>query len=108
MMQLHQDNEKFKARDTIVVAIGPEDPEDFNDFWEGQGFEFYGIPDEKHRVLKLYGQEFKPLKLGRMPAQILVDKEGIVRYVHYGQAMDDISEDQNIFDLIDKLYSVVS
>jgi peroxiredoxin Q/BCP len=29
---------------------------------------FIGLPDPGHRVLKLYGQEMKLFKLGRLPA----------------------------------------
>ena len=49
----------------------------------------------------MYGQEVKPLKLGRMPAQVLVDKHGIVRYVHYGDSMADIPSNNDIMNLIE-------
>ena len=42
-----------------------------------------GLPDPKHSVLKRYGQEIKLFKLGRMPAQVIVDKQGQARYAHY-------------------------
>jgi peroxiredoxin Q/BCP len=38
-----------------------------------------------------------------MPAQMLVDKEGILRYVHYGHSMKDIPENSEILELIDNL-----
>ncbi len=38
-----------------------------------------------------------------MPAQMLVDKDGMLRYVHYGHSMKDISENSEIFELIDTL-----
>ncbi|MBG0765477.1 MAG: alkyl hydroperoxide reductase, partial [Tissierellales bacterium] len=34
MMQLHQDYEKFVEKDTIIVAIGPENADKFNEYWE--------------------------------------------------------------------------
>jgi peroxiredoxin Q/BCP len=40
--------------------------------------------------MKLYGQEVKLFKLGRMPAQMLIDKSGILRFVYYGHSMADI------------------
>jgi len=103
MMQLHQDYEKFGEKDTIIIAIGPEDADDFKDYWKKNNLEFIGIPNKNGSVLKLYGQEVKLFKLGRMPAQMLVDKEGILRYVHYGHSMKDIPENSEILDIIDNL-----
>lgn len=103
MMQLHQDFEKFRERDTIVVAVGPENADSFKNYWEKNNLPFYGLPDENHTVLKLYGQEFKLLKLGRMPAQMIVDKKGILRYGHYGQSMQDIPSNEELLQLLDGL-----
>jgi peroxiredoxin Q/BCP len=54
-------------------------------------------------VLKLYGQQIKLFKFGRMPAQVLVDKAGIARFVHYGHDMRDIPKNQEMLTLIDSL-----
>lgn len=102
-MQLHQDYDKFVNKDTIVVSIGPENAQKFKKYWEENDFKFYGIPDEEHSVLKLYGQKVNIFKLGRMPAQMLIDKNGLLRYIHYGHSMKDIPENSEIFDLIDNL-----
>lgn len=103
MVQLHHDKEDFDARDTVIVAVGPEDTKKFQEYWKDKNFEFYGIPNGKDRVMKDYGQEVKPLKAGRMPAQIVIDKEGIIRYIHYGKSMKDIPDNKEILQLIDKL-----
>lgn len=103
MMQLHQDYDKFVKRDTIIVAVGPEDAESFNKYWEENSIKFYGLPDKEHLVLKLYGQKVNLFRLGRMPAQMLVDKEGLLRYIHYGHSMKDIPENSEMFSLIDTL-----
>jgi peroxiredoxin len=103
MMQLHQDYNKFLEKDTKIVVIGPEKAKKFENYWEENNLKFYGIPDEKKSILKLYEQEVNLLKLGRMPAQMLVDKEGILRYAHYGNSMKDIPENSEILELIDKL-----
>ena len=36
-----------------------------------------------------------------MPAQVLVDKAGMVRFVHYGHDMSDIPTNEEILGLID-------
>jgi len=64
-----------------------------------------GLPDPEHRVLKLYGQEVNLFKLGRMPAQVIIDKPGQVRFVHYGHAMSDIPRNAEILQLLDELIS---
>jgi peroxiredoxin Q/BCP len=53
-------------------------------------------------VLKLYGQEVNIFKLGRLPAQVVIDKEGIARYVHYGKNMSDIPANEKLLALIDE------
>lgn len=103
MMQLHHDYDKFTQKDTIIVTIGPENAKGFKKYFEEHNLPFYGIPDEKHTVLKTYGQKVNLFKLGRMPAQMLVDKEGVLRYVHYGHSMKDIPENAEIFELIETL-----
>jgi peroxiredoxin Q/BCP len=100
---LRQDHQQFVNRDVVILVIGPEDASKFADYFGENQLPFAGLPDPKHRVLKLYGQEIKIFKLGRMPAQILVDKEGIVRFVHYGDSMRDIPANKEILKLVDKM-----
>ena len=103
MAQLRQDYLLFQERDTIVVAVGPEDRETFAKYWKENGMPFTGIPDPKHKVAGLYGQEVSITKLGRMPAQMVIDKNGILRYVHYGRSMKDIPANKEILDLLDDI-----
>lgn len=65
-----------------------------------EDFPFIGLPDPEHIIQRLYGQEVKTLKLGRLPAQVLVDKSGMIRYAHYGDSMADIPSNEKIMDLI--------
>lgn len=103
MAQLRQDYEQFVARQTAVIVVGPDNAKAFARFWEEHDLPFTGLPDPKHRVLKLYGQEIKLFKYGRMPAQVLVDRAGIARYVHYGHDMSDIPGTEEMLGLIDEL-----
>ena len=64
---------------------------------------FVGLPDPKHSVLKRYGQQIKLFKLGRMPAQVIVDKQGQARYVHYGHSMRDLPPNDELLALLDDL-----
>jgi peroxiredoxin len=103
MAQLRQDYSQFKDRDTEVVVAGPEDADSFANYWQKESLPFIGLPDPKHGVLKLYGQEVNLFKLGRMPAQVLIDKAGIARYVHYGHNMADIPKNDEILSLCDEI-----
>ena len=100
MAQLRQDYKKFVKLDTEIIVAGPEKAEAFRDYWEKENLPFIGLPDPEHKVLKLYGQEVKIFKLGRMPAQVMIDKSGKVRFVHYGHSMADIPENKELIDLI--------
>ncbi len=103
MAQLRQDHAEFEAAETAVVVVGPEGPDAFASYWEKNDLPFIGLPDPKHSVLKQYGQEIKLFKLGRMPAQVLVDKLGVARFVHYGHDMTDIPPNKEVLGLIGSL-----
>ena len=103
MAQLRQDYDEFIARNTEVVVAGPEGAKAFAKFWEKESLAFIGLPDPTHSVLKLYGQQVKIFKFGRMPAQVLIDQQGTVRFVHYGKSMEDIPETKEILALIDEI-----
>ena len=83
--------------------VGPEDAKAFAAYFDKESLPFVGLPDPKASVLKLYGQEVNLFKLGRMPAQVLIDKAGVARYVHYGHDMRDIPENQELLTLADEI-----
>lgn len=103
MTQLRQDYTLFQERDAIIVAIGPENRETFATFWRDHDIPFIGIPDPQHKIADLYGQEVSFVKLGRIPAQMVIDKQGILRYVHYSQSMKDIPGNKEILELLDDI-----
>ena len=69
MVQLRQGHDRIEELKARVVVVGPEKPEAFARYWN------------KEQML---------LKLGRMPAMVIVDKGGLIRFVHYGSSMADI------------------
>ena len=103
MAQLRQDYQEFVKRNTRVVVVGPEGPQAFNAYWDQFNLPFTGLPDPHASVLKLFGQEVNLFKLGRMPAQVIVDIEGIARFAHYGHSMSDIPENSELFEILDQL-----
>jgi peroxiredoxin len=103
MAQLRQDYNTFVDQQAEVIVIGPEDEQAFKEFWLKEKMPFPGIADPQHVIAKLYGQEVKILKMGRMPALFLVDREGLVRFRHHGKSMSDIPQDDAVLDLLQKL-----
>jgi len=105
MAQLRDDYDRFRERSAEVVVVGPEDADAFRSYWEEEQLPFMGLPDPDHKVLKRFGQEVKLFKFGRMPAQVIVDRHGIARYVHYGHSMSDIPTNQDLLAILDELNS---
>ena len=103
MAQLRQEYQEFAKYDTEIVVIGPEGTTEFKEYWQKESLPFIGLPDPKHTVLSLYGQEVKLLKLGRMPAQMIIDKQGTVRFAHYGNSMQDIPRNNDLLELLKQL-----
>jgi len=103
MAQLRDDHGKFEELDTAILVIGPENGKAFQVYWTKNNIPFIGIPDPKHEVLKLYGQEVNLFKLGRMPAMVIVDKTGMARFVHYGRTMSDIPSNQDVLKTLRSL-----
>jgi peroxiredoxin Q/BCP len=103
MAQLRQGYEELTTHDGEVIVVGPDKPRAFAAYWKEYDLPFIGLPDPTHSVLKLYGQEIRLFKLGRMPAQVLIDREGVARFVHYGHSMSDIPPNDEILDLLREL-----
>jgi peroxiredoxin Q/BCP len=103
MAQLRQDYAAFVERNAVVLVVGPEDAQSFSSYWQAHDLPFIGLPDPDHHVLKLYGQEVKLFKFGRMPAQALIDRAGKIRFIYYGHDMADIPSNAEMLALLDQL-----
>jgi len=100
MAQLRQDFEAFRSLDTVILVVGPESARAFSRYWTENLLPFVGLPDPTHSVLKQYGQEIKIFKWGRMPAMLIINKAGQVRFVHYGHNMSDIPDNRQVLEII--------
>jgi len=103
MAQLRRDYQEFVKRGAEVIAIGPEKPQAFANWWREHEMPFPGLADPEHTVSKLYGQEVRIFKLGRMPAQLIIDRKSMIRYKHYGASMKDIAENGELLSRLDEL-----
>jgi peroxiredoxin Q/BCP len=107
MAQLRQDFAKFSKRGATILVVGPEGTQDFARYWRQHQLPFTGLSDPTSKVLRLYGQEINLFKLGRMPAQVLIDKNGIVRNVYYGHSMSDIPANSDVLAILDEIIHTV-
>jgi peroxiredoxin len=103
MAQLRQDYQEFTGRSAEVIAVGPEGARKFAAWWHKNEMPFVGIADPEHTVAGLYRQQTRLLKLGRMPALMVVDRNGMLRYEHHGDSMADIPGNAFILSLLDRL-----
>jgi len=94
---------EFSERGVEIVAVGPDGSETFKRYWERENIPYIGLPDPDHVVAKQYRQEVNLFKLGRMPLNCIVDKDGRIRYVHYGASMSDIPDNETFLSVIDEI-----
>ena len=87
----------------VILAVGPNPPATFEQYWRNKRIPFVGLPNPDHRVALLYRQEVSLFKLGRMPLNCVVDAKGFIRYAHYGASMRDIPSNEELLQVIDEL-----
>lgn len=103
MAQLRHEYNEFVKRGAQIVVVGPEEAEAFSLYFQENDLPFIGLPDPRHGVLKQFGQEVNLFKLGRMPAQVVIDQQGTARFIHYGHSMEDIPSNAELFEVLDSL-----
>ena len=100
MAQLRQDFQKFVERNAEIITVGPEDADSFAKWWHDHQMPFTGIADPKHDIAKIYNQEFKLLRGGRLPAMAVIDIGGKIRFMHYSDLPSDIPTDEEVLSLL--------
>ena len=93
----------FVSRGVEILAIGTDSASSFESYWKQENIPYLGLSDPKASVPRLYKQEVNLFKLGRMPAQVIVDQAGVARFVHYGHSMSDIPPNEEVLALLDQL-----
>lgn len=103
MARLRDGYDEFTGRGAEILAIGPNSPAVFEQYWAKENIPFIGLPDADHRVARIYKQEVNLFKLGRMPLNCIVDRKGFIRYAHYGASMRDIPSNEELLNVIDQI-----
>jgi peroxiredoxin Q/BCP len=94
---------EFLKRGIEIIAIGPDSSEAFKKYWKEHNLPFIGCPDQGSKIAATYYQKVNIFKLGRMPAEFIIDPVGMIRFVHYGASMSDIPEPTDLINVIDKI-----
>ena len=84
----------------MIVATGPDGPDEFRDYWAREKLPFRGIPDPEHRIAKLYEQRWRLLGLGRQPSVVVIDRDGRILSRHDGKQMWDIPSNEEVLSLL--------
>lgn len=108
MAQLRQDYAEFERRGAVVILVSPEDAGPLRDFWVKENMPMIGLADPDHTVANRYGQEVSLLKLGRVPALMVIDNNGIVRFQHYSASMKDIPDNRVVLAMLDRLNAAIN
>jgi len=103
LARLRDGYEQFTSRGAEIVAVGPNPPPVFQQYWEKESIPFIGLPDPDRSVARSYRQEVNLFKLGRMPLNCVIDAKGYVRFAHYGKSMSDIPTNEELLHVIDEL-----
>jgi peroxiredoxin Q/BCP len=103
LARLRDEYEKFSSRGAVIIAIGPNSPTAFEQYWANERIPFIGLPDPDHHIAKMYRQEVNIFKAGRMPLSCVVDASGYIRFAHYGASMRDIPTNDELLQVIDEL-----
>jgi peroxiredoxin len=103
LARLRDQYDQFTRRGVEILAVGPNPPATFVQYWQNERIPFIGLPDPDHRVALKYRQEVNLFKLGRMPLSCVIDANGNIRYAHYGASMQDIPSNDDLFQVIDEL-----
>jgi len=87
---MRDDYPKFRAAGTEIVVVTRHSAARMKTFWSEKRLPFLGVPDPDGKITARYRQQWRLFKLGRMPAQFLVDCRGNLAFTHYGSGMSDI------------------
>jgi peroxiredoxin Q/BCP len=103
MVQMGSDYADFEKRDAEVIIVGPNSPESFKRTWDIENLAMVGLSDPGSAVANIFHQEVKFMRMGRLPAMLVLDRKGIIRFLHYGKSMSDIPDNPQILSLLDEI-----
>ena len=104
MGRLGKDYEKFEALNAVLYPITADKVENAQKLETkyGKG-KFPVYYDENKKVTKLLNQQWRLVKMGRMPGLLVIDKDGIIQWAYYSDSMHDIPKNAVVLEVLEKL-----
>jgi peroxiredoxin Q/BCP len=96
---MRDDWSRFRDARVSIVVVAPHDVDETKEYWRQHRLPYIGVPDPDGRLSKVYDQQWKLLKLGRMPALFVIAPSGRIGLAHYGEAMSDIPSNDEVLDV---------
>ncbi len=100
---MKEDHEKFLGKKATIVVIARHSREDVEAYWKDNALPFDAVADPDKKLGNLYGQEWKALKLGLMPALFVIGGDGKIAYAHYSTGMSDIPANDSVLEVLEGL-----
>jgi peroxiredoxin len=95
---------EYEKRDTAVLCVTAQDPEELRKFLKYHEFPYAIANDIDREVTKAYciGKDIGPPRgFVPQPTHIVLDPEGSIHYTYIGERYNDFPEDSDIFGALD-------
>ena len=97
---MRKDYQAFTDIGAQIVVITQHEADKMREYWKKEKLPFVGIADPEEVIANIYHQQWKLIKLGRMPAQFVVNCAGMIVFAHYGSSMSDIPANKKMLKII--------
>ena len=100
---MREDYPKFQDRQAEILAIAPDTVERTREYCLGNDLPFPCLADLRRMVFEQYSVRSRFLSLGQRPGLYIVDREGVIRYVHVGSQQWDIPSNELVLSRLDEV-----
>lgn len=103
---MRQDFPRYAAADVAVFAIAAQKPDSLRHWTDANPLPFDWLSDPDRAVIKAYGLHvllsYDSFRLAR-PAAILVDRQGLIRFIYRCRTQWDIPSSQTMLSALARL-----
>lgn len=109
MVHVRDVSGEFERRDAAVLGVTAQDPELLDRFLDAHEFPYTIVNDADRKVIRDYGiaydtRDYDPASTRGFvanPTDMIVDADGVVRYLYIGENASDFPPDEEIFRALD-------
>jgi peroxiredoxin Q/BCP len=98
---LRDDEAEIRRRDTQVVCVAPSDLAECQAMIARFPLPFPVLADPDRHVFASYDVQSRVWSLGQRPGVFLIDRDGIIRWVHLGTQQWHIPSREELFAVLD-------